>query len=185
MARKQVPSPAPADAPPWFARLGLSGKLLVAGGLAGLLVAFLPLISVFSQTAMVAADWRGKVCLVGYLAALACTFVLYPPNGLGQNNVLGWAGAGVGLLLVVVSIWLLVLALDSSGDSLRNSVNETFASATGEAMRRWQIKELSSDLLNSPDLYRATVGIGAFLNVVAGAVVFAGGFLKAREEKLI
>ena len=46
MADEQVPSPAQ----PWFARLGLSGKLLAIGGLAGIIVAFLPLISVSLQT---------------------------------------------------------------------------------------------------------------------------------------
>jgi hypothetical protein len=32
---------------------------------------------------------------------------------------------------------------------------------------------------------RVTVEIGAVLNIVAGVMVAAGGFLKAREEKLI
>ena len=33
--------------------------------------------------------------------------------------------------------------------------------------------------------FQITVGIGAILNLLAGAAVAAGGFLKAREEKLI
>jgi hypothetical protein len=32
---------------------------------------------------------------------------------------------------------------------------------------------------------KATPGVGAFLNVLAGAVVAAGGVLKVREEKLV
>jgi hypothetical protein len=38
------------------------------------------------------------ICLVGYLAALAFTYVFYLPGGLRQKS-LGWAGAGVGALV--------------------------------------------------------------------------------------
>jgi hypothetical protein len=181
MASEQVPSPAPAPTQPWFARLGLSGKLLAIGGLAGIIVAFLPLVSVSIQmqgpggnpfgmpggvgtkqpmvsvnkTVMVVEDWRGKVGLVGYLAALIFAFVLYPPNGLSQK-ALSWAGVGAGLLVAVLAIWLLVLALDTG----------------------------STDMMGMGSV-KATTGIGAFLNVLSGVVVVAGGFLKAREEKLI
>jgi hypothetical protein len=166
-----------------FARLGLSGNLLLIGGLAGIVVAFLPLVSVSLQmqgpggadlfgmlggrggggqpavsvtkTTMVLEDWRGKVGLVGYLVALIFAFVLYPPNGLGQK-ALSWVAVGAGLLAAVLAIWLLVLALD-----------------TGRA-----------DLFGMGSV-KATTGFGAFLNVVTGLMVVAGGFLKAREEKLI
>jgi hypothetical protein len=151
--------------------------------LAGIIVAFLPLVSVsiqmrgpggadplgmlgglggggqtgvsVSKTAMVIDDWRGKVGLVGYLAALVFAFVLYPPEGLGQK-ALAWVGVGIGVLVAVLAIWLLVLALDTGGANL---------------MGMGSVK--------------ASAGFGAFLNVVAGGVVAAGGFLKAREEKLI
>src|SRR5207248_6206527 len=66
-----------------------------------------------SQSVMVVRDWRGVLCLVGYLAALALAFVLYPPNGLGQK-ALGWAGVGVGALIALLALWLLVLALNGS-----------------------------------------------------------------------
>jgi hypothetical protein len=180
MATEQTPSPLPASAPPWFARLGLSGMLLTIGGLAGVIVAFLPLASVavevggaggnpfgmlgggqvqlpgmtVNKTVMVVEDWRGKVGLAGYLAALLLAFMLYPPHGLRQKP-LAWAGVSVGLLSVALAIWLLVLAFDSGG-----------ASPMGITVR-------------------AAVGVGAYLNVLAGAAVAAGGFLKAREEKLI
>jgi len=188
MASEQVPSsvlapPAPSQIPPlqaWLGRLGLSGKLLAIGGLVGAIAVFLPLLSmsiqmqapgganVFggkggvnlpavstSQSVMVVGDWRGVLCLVGYLAALALAFVLYPPNGLGQK-ALGWAGAGVGGLIVLLALWLLVLALNGS------------AGLTGFG-----------------GSFQISVGIGAILNLLAGAVVAAGGFLKAREEQLI
>jgi hypothetical protein len=176
MAGEQVPR----STPPWLVRLRLSGKLLAIGGVAGVVVAFLPLASVSLQvqgpgginllemmgganqplmsatkTTMVVEDWRGKVGLAGYVAALILAFVLYPPNGLGQK-ALCWAAVGVGLLVAVLAIWLLFLALDTR----------------------------SADLMGMGSL-KATVGIGAVLNVVAGALVAAGVFLETREERLI
>ena len=71
------------------------------------------------------------------------------------QKALCWAGVGVGLLVVVLAIWLR-FASDKGSDNLIG--------------------------LNSID---ATVGIGASLNVVAGVVVAAAGFLKTHEEKLI
>jgi hypothetical protein len=183
MASEYTPSPAPAPTPSWFARLGLSGKLLAIGGLAGIIIAFLPLASVSVQmqgpggvdplglpgtglgtnqmmmsadkTLMVVENWRGTVGLFCYLAALVLAFVLYPPMGLVQKNRC-LAALGAGVLVGVLAIWLLLLALNSGNTNL---------------MGMGSIK--------------ATVGIGAFLNVVAGAAVAIGGFLKAREEKLI
>jgi len=180
MASEQVPSSVPAPPPQlqplqaWLARLGLSGKLLAIGGLVGVIAVFLPLLSMSlqmpggaqlfggkggvnlpavstSHSVMVVGDARGVLCLVGYLAALALAFVLYPPNGLGQK-ALGWAGVGVGALIALLALWLLLGALNGSGGLMG---------------------------------FQVTVGIGAILNLLAGAAVAAGGFLKAREEKLI
>jgi hypothetical protein len=181
------PPPAPAQIQPiqaWLARLGLSGKLLAIGGLVGVIAVFLPLLTMSmqmqlpgganivggkgrvsppvnlpavstSQSILVIGDFRGVLCLLGYLAALAFTFVLYPPNGLAQRN-LGWAGAGVGAVTALLAIWLLVLALNGS------------AGLTGFG-----------------GSFKISVGVGAIVNLLAGAVVAAGGVLKAREEKLI
>jgi hypothetical protein len=159
----------------WLVRLGLSGKLLAVGGLVGVVAVFLPLLSMSiqmqvpagakglshlpavssSQSVTVIRDWRGVICLVGYLAALALAFVLYPPNGLTQK-ALGWAGAGVGAVIALLAVWLLVLALNGS-----------------------------SALTGFGASFQVSVGIGAILNLLAGAAVAAGGFLKAREEKLV
>ena len=177
MASEQVPRPTRAPRFP-LARLGFSGTLLLIGGLVGIIAAFLPLVSISfpmqgpganpaganpfqmlggigeptiydsyqrTMSVKVVQDWRGKVGLAGYLAALICAFVLYPPNGLGQK-ALCWAGVGAGLLVTVLAFWLLI------------------------------------DLMG---MGRVTVEIGAVLNIVAGVMVAAGGFLKAREEKLI
>jgi hypothetical protein len=157
--------------------------LLAIGALAGIIVGFLPLVSVsvqlqapggdnmfqipgfeaqFNQplvatrnTVLVVGNWRGTLGLIGYIAALVLAFVLYPPTGLGQKN-LCWITVGVGILNVVLAIWLLVLALDAGHANLfgMGSVN-------------------------------ATIGIGAILNVLAAAAVTAGAFLKARQERLI
>jgi hypothetical protein len=104
--------------------------------LVGLIAVFLPLLSVSmemptlkganvkgrvnlstvssSYSVMVVRDWRGVLCLVGYVAALALTFVLYQPNGL-TNKALGWAGVGVGAFIALLALWLLVLALNGTG----------------------------------------------------------------------
>src|SRR5262245_32211031 len=185
MASEQVPSSVPVSPQlqplqAWLARLGLSGKLLAIGGLVGAIAVFLPLLSMSmqiptlggtngfgkkggvtlpavssSQSVMVVRDWRGVLCLVGYLAALALAFVLYPPNGLGQK-VLGCAGVGVGAFIALLALWLLVLALNGS-----------------------------AGMMGFGGSFQITVGIGAILNLLAGSAVAAGGFLKAREERLI
>jgi hypothetical protein len=163
----------------WLARSGLSGKLLAGGGLVGVIAVFLPLLTMSMQiqtpaagmfggkggvnlpavssshSVLVIGDFRGVLCLVGYVAALALAYVLYPTNGLGQKN-LGWAGVGVGAFIELLALWLLVLALNGS------------AGLTGFGSS-----------------FQISVGIGAILNLLAGATVAAGGFLKAREERLI
>jgi hypothetical protein len=135
MATEQVTSPAPAPtAQPlqaWLARLGLSGKVLAGGGLVGVVAVFLPLLSMsvqmptvggkginisgvgVSHSVTVIQDFRGIICLIGYLAALALTYVLYQPNGLSQKSF-AWAGAGVGALNALLALWLLVNAHSGS-----------------------------------------------------------------------
>jgi hypothetical protein len=187
MGTDQVQSSVPAPPAPqevqtlqaWLARLGLSGKVLAVGGFVGVVAVFLPLMSMSleiqipgganlfgannavslpgvssSQSVMVVRDFRGILCLVGYLASLALAYVLYPANGLAQKN-LGWAVLGVGALLTLLALWLLVGALNGSGG------------------------------LGGIAAFKVSVGFGAILNLLAAMAVTAGGFLKAREEKLI
>lgn len=164
MASEPIPSAPAKPTQPWFARLGLGGKLLAIGGAAGIIVGFLPLMSAsaemmgmmrVNQTAMVVDDWRGMICMLGYLAALVSTFVLFPPGGLRQKERC-WAVVGIGLLVVLLAIWLLMRVL-----------------ATG-----------SADMMGMGSL-KSTVGIGAFLNVLTAGTVAAGGLVKARDEMLI
>jgi hypothetical protein len=182
MASDQITSSVPTLPPlqAWLARLGLSGKILAIGGLVGVLAVFLPLLSMSiqvqtpgganpfggkgavnlpavssSQSVLVIGDFRGVLCLLGYLATLALAYVLYPPNGLGQK-ALGWAGVGVGGFITLLALWLLGSALNGS-----------------------------SAMAGFGGSFQVSVGIGAILNLLAGAAVAAGGFLKAREEQLI
>jgi hypothetical protein len=173
-----LPAPQPTPLQAWLARLGLSGKLLAVGGLVGVIAVFLPLLSMsmempsganafggkgsvnfaaagLNKSVLVVENWRGVICLVGYLAALALTYVLYLPNGLSQK-ALGWAGAGVGALIALLAVWLLALAFSGSSSM----------SGFGASLR-------------------VSVGVGAILNLLAAAAVAVGGFVKAREEKLI
>ncbi len=63
---------------------------------------------------------------------------------------------GVGAFIALLALWLLVLALNGSAG----------VAGFGASIR-------------------ISVGMGAILNLLAGAPVTAGGFLKAREEMLI
>ena len=181
MATDQVTSAVPATAPlqAWLTRLGVSGKVLAVGGLVGVLAVFLPLLSVsmqvsaaggasafggkagatlpslgVSKSVLVIQNWRGVVCLIGYLAALALTFVLYLPNGLSRKP-LGWAGVAVGAVTALLALWLLVLAVNGT-----------------------------SSLSGFGATLKVSVGVGAILNLLAAAAVTTAGLLKAREEKL-
>ena len=188
MATEQLPSSAPTPPPQlplqpfqaWLGRLGLSGKILAGASLVGIIAVFLPLLTLSvevgsptgvsrfgsktgaslpavsaSQSVMVLRDARGVLCLMGYAAALALAFVLYPPNGLGQKT-LAWAGVGVGAFITLLGLWLLIVAFNGT------------AGLTGFG-----------------GSFKISVGIGAILNLLAGAAVAAGGVLKAREEQLI
>jgi hypothetical protein len=111
------------------------------------------------QTTKVIEDWRGQVGLGGYLVALVLALVLYPPNGL-QPKALSWGAVGAGLLVAVLAVWLVVLA---SGSSSSDVLGLGIVSVTN----------------------KATVGIGAVLNVVTATAVAVGGLLKVREERLV
>src|SRR5262245_56526316 len=72
----------------WYANLGPSGKILVLGAAFGVVACFLPLIrwsvevlgATSSQSWLVIDDWRGKLCLVGYLVAATLAILMYLPG---------------------------------------------------------------------------------------------------------
>ena len=175
-AHTPPPQPHAQPAQAWLARLGLSGKILAIGGLVGVIAVWLPLVSIqmqtpsgnlfgarggvsapaisLTQTIMVVRDFRGMICLAGYIAALALIFMLYRPNGLGQKS-LCLAAAGVGALITLMALWLVLGTLSGSGS----------LGGFGGGLS-------------------ISVGIGAILNLLAAVAVAAGGVLKAREERL-
>jgi hypothetical protein len=176
MATDQVPPAAPPPTTSIWARWGRSGRLLAIGGAVGIVAVFLPLMSAtiqaadfggfsfpgmntpsmrVSQHAMVLDAWQGKTALAAYIAAVVLAVLLYPPTGLAQKN-LAWAGLALGALAVLLALWLLTSALRVN--------NDAFAGAVG---------------------FSVSVGFGAYINVLAAATVLYGGYLKAREERLV
>jgi hypothetical protein len=107
------------------------------------------------QTLMVADDWRGKVSLPGYLAALAFAWLLYPP-GRSPARPLAWAGVAVGVGLVLLGGGLLIGTLQSRG---------------------------ASDMMGMASA-QVTPGVGAFVNLAAAAAIAVAGMVKGREEML-
>lgn len=165
MSNDPAPNPNPTTPPPlnqWLNRLGLSGKLLVGGGLGGLISAFLPVISMSGKmggismggTAMVVDGWMGKIGLICSAAAILLAWLLYQGKALNKNLI--WGAVGVGAVGSIAAIWLLI-------DVMRSGSGFSF-----EGMG-----------------VRVSPGIGAFTNVAAGIAMAAGSFLKAREEKLL
>jgi hypothetical protein len=162
---QQTPAPVAQPLAAWFARLGLSGRILGIAALLGIIAAFLPAMTIDAPalkglskatpslgSAMVVDDWRGKISLLGFAGALVLVFVLYPAGGLAQKS-LCWVGVGLGALVALLGLWLLVT------------------------------------VLNGPDLaflgVKFSPGIGLFVSLFAGIGVAVGAFFKVREEKLI
>jgi hypothetical protein len=159
---------------PWFARLGTSGKLLAIGSVVGAFAVFLPLARVTVQmnapgvtiemrgvqgtqpfpfpgaiedSAKVVKTWQGQVCLLGYVAALVLSFMLYPPGGLTQKQLV-WAAVGIGALVLALAFWVVVLVTSSTDQNMMGM----------------------GGIKTSP-------GVGGFINLLAAAAVAAGGFL--------
>jgi hypothetical protein len=166
MSTSETPSNPPAfNFQQWFARLGTSGKLLAIGGAAGVIAVFLPLISVTidmmgvtagSHSSMVLDSWQGKICLAGYLGAIVSAFLLYPAPG-AARKVPAWLGLAVGGVVALCAFWILISVLRATGGA--------------------------SDFMGKGGA-KVSPGFGTFLNVLTAAAVAAGGFLKAREERL-
>src|SRR5262245_47223150 len=146
--------------------LGLSGKLLLAGALVGLIALFLPACSVsmdvagqasFRNSAMGVEFWQGKVGIVAYLAVGLLTFLLTKPvakDSSYRNRLFGLLGASA--MALILAIYLFVDA-SSSGRSF------VIGGTTGSG----------------------GAGIGAYLNALAGIVSAAGAVLKAKEVQLV
>jgi hypothetical protein len=165
MSSPEAPNASPPAFQQWVARLGNSGKLLMIGGVAGIVATLLPLISFSMEmmgiastrhSSMVVDSWQGVICLIGYIGAIILGFILYKPGAAPQKQ-LSWAVLGVGAITALFAVILLIRAMQATSNS------DVFG--VGGA--------------------KISVGLGAYLNVLTAAAVAAGGFLKAREEKLI
>ncbi|MBY0228016.1 MAG: hypothetical protein K2W96_01920 [Gemmataceae bacterium] len=157
------PPGAGGDAPAIFQRWGISGMLLAIGGLVGLIVCFLPAvtISIFgaSATVMVVQGWQGKLGLLAYIAAIVFAFLLYPPGG-PRKNPLTWAAVGAGGLAVLMALLMFIEVNNITSGSAVPGAAGAMLKAGG------------------------SVGIGTYLNFLTAGAVLAGGILKAREERL-
>jgi hypothetical protein len=126
----------------------------VFGGVAGVIVGFLPLetVNVFrSEWTMLVLESRGgQFALLGYVGALVFSVLLYPSNRRPRKS-LCWGGLAAGALCVLAAL-----------EQLLDRV-------------------LVVSLFNGPSQLR--IGVGAYLNVLAAAAVAVGACLKAREEK--
>ena len=87
---------------------------------------------------------------------MGLSYALYSPSVRLDPKTFGWVGLGVGGFIALLALWLLFAAFSGSAGVA------TFGGS-----------------------FQISIGIGAILNLLAGATVAAGGFLKAREEKLI
>lgn len=165
MATDPTPNPNPSQPPPlnqWFNRLGLSGKLMAGGGLGGLISAFLPAVSVSVSNAIAGLSGSAMVIQswpgrIGLICSAAALVLSWLLyQGKAINKNMLWAAVGVGGVSGLCAIWLLFDVMRSTGG----------------------VNMMGSGVSVSPS-------IGAFTNLAAGLATAAGGFLKAREEKLL
>jgi hypothetical protein len=140
----------------------LSGKLLAFGGLAGVLFSFFPLLSISIEFLGQRISKSIMVVQVwqgtlGLLAYVAAIVFtfLLYSGGQAPRKELCWGAVGAGALVLLLSLWLLVLAFGQGA----------------------QMPGLMSGGTHA--------GVGAYLNLLAAAVVATGAGLKAREEKLV
>lgn len=104
--RKAEPDPRPVAE--WFRNLGLTGKLIVAGALAGVIASFLPLVRGDDGLRLVG-DWRGVLSLLGYLAAGGLAVVLYLPGGTELQRELAKGAVAAGGVVLLLAVWLLIV----------------------------------------------------------------------------
>jgi len=177
----------------FFARLGLSGNLLVFGGLAGIVICFLPIVSISlkpllgpteTKTVQAIDDWRGTISLVGYFILVMLAILLYPASGFPNKNLCGIA-IGIGVLVFSLGIWLLILVYNSV-KTVQVGLEPAFGSfaflAGGDPVRG------ILELLRAASLageVKVNLGIGAFLSLLTGASVTLGAILKSKREKLL
>jgi hypothetical protein len=149
-----------ASTPPTAATQGVGIKLLMGAAGAGLIVSFLPAasvsVSMFGQTISKSVLVIGVwQGVLGLLCYLAAgVLAFFLARAEAANPNLTWAAVGVSVLVVLLALGLLVSVFNAGG--------------AGAA----------------PFGVQASVGFGAFLNLLAAAGVCAGAYLKAKEDRL-
>jgi hypothetical protein len=170
----QAPQVQPFQA--WLARLGLSGKILAIGGLVGVVAVFLPLLSMSVQTQL-----PGGANLFGGKGA-----VNLPAVSASQSvSVVGDCRGVLCLVGYLAALGLTVALYPPNG--LGQKALGWAGIGVGAVVALLALWLLALALSGSGGMmgFRISVGVGAVLNLLAGAAVAAGGFLKAREERLI
>jgi hypothetical protein len=174
MATEQVPSSVSASPQrqplqAWLQRSGLSGKILAIGGLAGVIAVFLPLISMSMELPTLGG--KGAINLPGVSSSHS---VMVVQDFRGVFCLLGYLAAVALAVVLYPPNGLSQKALGWAGVGVGAFIS---------LLALWL---LVGALGGSGAVFgfKISVGIGAILNLFAGAAVAAGGFLKAREEKL-
>jgi hypothetical protein len=147
-----------------IAKLTLADKVIAAAAAVGIISTFLPAVSVSleilgtkqSNSAMVIGDWRGKLGLLCFLAAGTILFLLIQKGAAASKNLL-YGLLGACGLAPLLGIFLLIGASSS----------------------------MSGVPAEAREMVKGGVAFGAYLFLLCGLGMAAGGFLKAKEQNLI
>jgi len=145
-------------------KMSLADKIIGGAAAMGIISTFLPAVSITveflgqkkSQSISVIGDWRGKVGLLCFLAAVTLLILLIQKGTAASKNLL-YGLLGVCALAALMGIFLLFGA--------SSTVSEVPA-----AMR---------------EMVKGGTSFGTYLFLLCGLAMAAGGFLKAKDQKLI
>ncbi len=154
----------PMSAANLIAKLTLADKVIGSAAVVGIISTFLPAVSVTaelfgekrSNSVSVIGDWRGKLGLLCFLAAGVLLFLMIQKGVAASKNLLPGLLAACGLA-ALLGIFLLFGASNSLSD-------------VPAAMRQ---------------MVKASVSFGTYLFLLCGLAMGAGGFLKAKEQKML
>jgi uncharacterized protein with PQ loop repeat len=154
----------PMSAASLIAKLTLADKVIGSAAVVGVISTFLPAVSVTlellgtkeTRSVSVIADWRGKLGLLCFLAAGTILFLMIQKGAAASKNLMNGLLAACGIA-ALLGIFLLIGASSSLSD-------------VPAAARQ---------------LMKANVAFGTYLFLLCGVGMGVGGFLKAKEQKLL
>jgi len=166
------PTPGAGPQQPLLERLGLSGQLIGGGSIVGIISLFLPWVSTSTNIQASGLPFGGGGGLnvsqsisaikvwqgdVCLLAYIAAIVLVLVvyPTKTPEQKPLAWGALGAGALALLLAFWL-IAAVPGGGADL---------GALGSV--------------------KQSAGFGAYLNLIAAGVVTYGGYLKAREERVL